>query len=815
MTEKELLEEAKERFKGCVDDNAQERQKQLADLVFCDLEQWPTEIRANRENDINGPRPVLTVDKINQYITQVVNNLRQNKPSVKVRPIDSGSDLKTAEVFQGIVRHIEDISSADIAYMTAGESAVKIGEGYFRVMTDYVDETSFDQEIFIKQIPDTFSCYLGPHNMPDGSDAEYGFILEDIPKERFERLYPKAKAQSADFLNIMSPANYSYWTSSEYIRVCEYFYYEYKGLDIISLEDGSVMELEQYKEILAAASAEGIEVPPIQNRRKTKVKSVKWCKLTGLEILEKNDWAGKYIPIIKVVGKASNVGGKKGFRGLVRQAKDSLRAYNYWFSTITEKLALSPKVPFIGAVGQFDTHAAKWGKANNTNYAYLEYDPIEVNGMVVPAPQRQAPAAMEIAMLKQLEVIEHDIQTALGMYKASVGEGSPQQSGKAILGLKRESDTGVFHFQDNLGLSIRHLGRVLVDLIPKIYDTPRLIRILGEDGTHSSAVIDPSQPQSVTKVQDMQGQIKTIYNLGVGTYDVTVTSGPSYTTKRMEQADMMMQITQNQPEMMQTIGDLLFQSLDWPMADKISERLKKMLPPQLVEPEEGQPQIPQQIQQAMQQIEQQGQELQQKAQALSQAEEEITKKSMAVEKGAVELMSHEAALKNDATKLELDKYAFELEQREKELASNSVMVDSETKLKIAEMKQETDILISLHKAQHDESMAERMKKEVPEAPEVEEPEEDDDSEESGKWDAIMTKLNEFGDKFQKTMEDKDEKIEKNSAKLETQLSVLAKKVEVQEKENLLVGSLQDIGKALTPKKRKVIRGADGKIEGIE
>jgi HD-GYP domain-containing protein (c-di-GMP phosphodiesterase class II) len=251
------------------------------------------------------------------------------------------------------------------------------------------------------------------------------------------------------------------------------------------------------------------------------------------------------------------------------------------------------------------------------------------------------------------------------------------------------------------------------------------------------------------------------------------------------------------------------------MADKISERLKKLLPPQLAEPEDGQPQIPQQVQQAMQQMQQQGQELEQKAQALSQAEEEINKKHLAVEKGTVELMSHEAELKNDATKLELDRYAFELEQREKELASNSAMIDSETKLKIAEMKQETDIMLSLHSAQHDEAMAERAKKEVPEAPEVEEPEDEDDSEESGKWDAIMTKLNEFGDKFQKTMEDKDDKINKSSAKLETQLSVLAKKVESQEKESQLVGSLQDIGKALAPKKRKVIRDANGKIEGIE
>jgi hypothetical protein len=410
---------------------------------------------------------------------------------------------------------------------------------------------------------------------------------------------------------------------------------------------------------------------------------------------------GSYIPIVKVVGKTSNVNGRKGYRGLVRNAIDSLRAYNYWFSTITEKLALSPKTPLIGAVGQFETHRDKWANANKVNYAFLEYDPIDVNGMAIPPPQRQSPAPLESAMINQLQVIEHDIQTALGMFKESVGQSSPQQSGKALMALQSQSDTGVFHFQDNLAMSVRHCGRIIVDLAPKIYDAPRIMRMLGEDGENSTAQIDPSQPQARTQVRDLYGNVQTIYNLGVGRYDVTTASGPSYATKRMEQADMMLQITQSQPEMMQTIGDLLFKSMDWPMADKISERLKKMLPPQLIEQEEeGQAPIPPQVQQAMAQIEQQTNELEQKAQALSQAEEEINKKSLAVEKGTVELMAHESELKNEASKLELDKYAFELTQREKELESGATQADLQTKIKIAEIAQETSILVAMHDSEH-------------------------------------------------------------------------------------------------------------------
>ncbi len=707
--DKEILETAKKRFKLCVDENEQERAKQLDDLVFCDLEQWPAEVRAARENDINGPRPCLTIDKINQYITQVVNDMRQNKPSIKARPVDDGADPKTAKVFQELIRRIEDDSNADIAYLTAGESAVKIGEGYFRFVTEFVDETSFDQEIRFKPIDDTFCVYLGPHHMPDGSDAEYGFVLEDIPKERFKREFPKAKAESNDF-QAGTGGDLKYWTNGETIRVCEYFYFDYKDVEILLLEDGSSISKDEYDQ----AIANGFPEVGITKSRKTKTKSVKWCKLTGIEILEKQDWAGKYIPIVKVSGRVSKVKGKRILKGLVRPAKDSLRAYNYWFSTITEKLALSPKTPYIGAVGQFATHGDKWNKANSVNYSRLEYDPIEVNGVVVPPPQRQGPAPLEVAMIKQLEVIEHDIQTSLGMFKASVGQSDPQQSGRALQALQHQTDTGTFHFPDNVAIAIRHGGRILIDLIPKIMDTARVVRILGEDGEAGSAQIDPNQPQAVQQVQTDNG-IQEIYNLGVGKYDVTATVGPSYSTKRMEQADMMLQVMQNQPELIQTIGDLLFKSFDWPMADKIAERMKKMLPPQLQEPEDGQQAIPPKVQAAMQQIEQQNQQLDQKAQALSQAEQEIDKKSMDVQRKSVEVFVKESQLQTEAARLELQKYANELAAKEASMGTGEVdttqldtwkaQLDAQTKLEIAKIKQETDLQIALLQAEGQEDAA--------------------------------------------------------------------------------------------------------------
>lgn len=702
--DKDILEEAKTRFKRCVDDHEEERAKQLDDLVFCEIDQWPPEVRAARENDITGARPCLTIDKVNQYIVQVCNEMRKNRPAIKARPVDDFADVKTAEVFQGVIRRIEDNSSADIAYLTAGESAVKIGEGYFRFVTAFEDETSFNQEVIVKPVSDTFSVYLGPHTMPDGSDAEYGFILEDMPRERFKREFPDAKSDENDFTSGMGAADFKYWTNGETVRVCEYFYFDFEKVEIVQIEDGSVMPKSDYDDFVARMAIEdALTLPPeVINSRQTTLKKTKWCKLTGLEVLEKQDWAGKYIPIVKVEGKAATVKGKRRYKGLVRQAKDSLRAYNYWMSTITEKLALSPKTPFIGAEGQFEGHEAKWAKANTTNYAYLEYKPTEVNGMALPAPQRQAPAALESAMIQQLSVIEHDIQTSLGMFKASVGQADPQQSGRALLALQSQTDTGTFHFPDNVATSIRHGGRILIDLIPKIYDTPRIVRVLGEDGESGSASIDPSQPEAMTERRDMMGNIQTIYNLGVGKYDVTATVGPSYATKRMEQSEVMAQIMQGHPELMSVVGDLLFKSMDWPMADKIAERLKKSLPPQLQDTEEGKQEIPPQIQAAMQQIEQQNQMLDQKAQALSQAEQEIEKKAMDTQRKAVEVFVKESQLQTEAARIELQKYAQELSTKEAGMNSNPEQIavwkaelDAKTKVEIANIKRETDLALAM------------------------------------------------------------------------------------------------------------------------
>lgn len=677
-TDKEILEEARERLKLCIDDYAEERKKQKDDLLFSTLEQWPDHIRAEREGDPNGARPCLTIDQINQYIVQVVNDMRQNRPAVKTRPVDEGADIATAEVFQGIIRQIEDQSVAQVAYATAGESAVRVGEGYFRFITEYEDEKSFDQVIRIKKVPDMFCVYLGHHIMPDGSDAEYGFIFEDMLLESFKRTWPKAKYHSTDFSELEDS---SYWAEEGKIRVCEYFYFEYETAKLIFTADGRAMLQKEYDELQEPK-------PEITDSRETRTRSVKWCKLTGVEILEKRDWAGKYIPIVKVIGKEAWVDGRRCSWGLVRPAKDSLRMYNYMASTIVEKIALSPKTPFIGAAGQFEGHEEKWANANRVNYAYLEYEPKSVDGLSVPPPQRQPPAPIEVAMYQFLQTAREDVQASLGMFKASLGKEQPNQSGKAILALTRESDTGTFHFNDNQSISIQHGGRIMVDLIPKIYDTPRIVKILGEDGKVNSAQLDPQQPMSNRQIPDQQGKIKNIYNLNVGTYDVTVTVGPSYNTKRAEAATLFTDLgnTAKDPASATIMRYLAVKNSDVPGADQAAGMLEKLLPPGVMK-QEGQPDIPPEVHQKMQQM-------QQLIQAMGQENQELKSDAQVkMAKVQVDGQAQDKKITADAQAQDR-KIMADHDAKMKELDAGKVIQDRELQL----LKEKNDAEIALKRA---------------------------------------------------------------------------------------------------------------------
>lgn len=675
MSDEELLKKFKQCLKDQMEDERESREMMLDDIAFQSLDQWDHSLRKERENDPNGARPCLTIDKINQYISQVTNEMRKNKPSVKARPQDDASDPQTAKIIQGIIRHEEDQSNAPVAYETAGDSAVKCGLGYFRVITEYEAEDSFNQVIRVKRIPDVFSVYLGPHTMPDGSDADWGVIIEMVPEERFKKEYPGKKFSDDDFLE-----DIHIWKPEGSVLVAEYYYTEYTKDKLLFLGTGKTVFQSDFK---------GDNSEIVKDRTAIK-KSIKWAKVTGCEVLEKRLSPCKWVPIVEVVGKESFVEGKRMLWGVVRPVKDNLRMYNYWASAVTEKIGLAPKMPFVGAVGQFATMGDKWDKANRVNYAKLEYDPIDVNGNAVPAPQRVQPAPMEIAMVNMMQMIDRDVQTSLGIYKAGLGESESQQSGKAILALQGESDTGTYHFQDNLNRSIRHCGRIILDLIPKIMDTKRIARIIGEDDEFDAVTIDPKQPTAYREIKDMMtGKIKKIYNPGIGIYDITVTVGPSYATKRMEAADAMLKIVQANPQELQLIGDLMFKAFDWPMADEIAKRHKAMLPPQLQDQEEGP--IPPKAMEKMQMMSEEGKRLQLQVQEMGQ--------ELAQAKSGVAEKQKELAIKEKIAVAEYDlekkkvgrQLEIEEEKTRRQLDMQKRKMDFEHSCKIDVLQKEAEI----------------------------------------------------------------------------------------------------------------------------
>ncbi len=671
-----ILEQSRKGLQACIEDEQGQRDKMLDDLRFATLDQWPADIRASRENDVdNGPRPCLTVDQINQYITQVANDMASNRPSIKTRPVDDIADPETAEVFQGLIRHIEDQSNAHIAYQTSGESAVTIGLGYFRIAADYVSPDSFDQELLIKRVPDTFSVYLGPHIMPDGSDAERGWVFEKVPLEVFKRDYPKAKTTDEDFSGLgVQPT----WKTKDTIIVCEYFYKKYEKRELLYLDDGQTVFKDAYDALPEPR-------PEITGRRNSQKVTVKWCKHTGAEVLDKRELPGQYIPIIEEVGKEKIVEGKRILWGLVRPAKDSLRAFNYWISAMTEKMALAPKAPFIGAVGQFATHSDKWDKANVNNYSKLEYDPIDINGNALPAPRRQEPMQMEAGMAQMLSIMQNNVKSSLGMYKASVGDTESQQSGRAILALKHESDTGTSHFGENQAISISHCGRILVDLIPHYYDTKRVLRILGEDGKAKTAMIAPGQKEPKREIRDADGAIKTIYNLNVGKYDVTVTVGPGYTTSRQEAATVMTELANSakDPASSAIMRYGAIKNSDFHGSEEITRMLKAMLPPQLQE-DTGEPMPPA----AMAKM----QQMQQQAQQLSQLARQMQAKIQELESGAQTahekiLAEHDVKMKSLALDevVEKEKARLAREKAESEMSLKAYVANEELKIQRSNM----------------------------------------------------------------------------------------------------------------------------------
>jgi hypothetical protein len=586
----DILRRAKEAFAIAEEAESDNRQSYRDDTLFVRArEQWPESIRKQREAE---GRPCLTIDKLGPVIRQVVNDARQNKPSIKVHPVDSQGDPKTAEIINGLIRNIESTSNADVAYDTSVECAVGGGFGYIRVGMDYAYDDSFDMDITIDRVPNPLSVYGDPNSTAaDGSDWNVAFVVDRVPKDEFKKRYPKAGITDWDS-DAWDTAGE--WLNSDGVLVAEYWTREEYEKTIVKTSDGRTFSEDQLTEDEDLALALEAGLIQIVGTRSTKCYRVMQRIMTGAEILSEREWPGRYIPISPVYGDEFWIDGKRYLRSLINGAKDAQQMLNFWRTSGTELVALAPRVPFIGKKGAFDHDQERWQTANVRSHAYLEYEGPD-------APQRQ-PLDSGIAAGSMQEALNasDDIKSITGIYDASLGARSNETSGRAILARQREGDVSTFHFIDNLSRAIRHTGRIIIDLIPHVYNAARIVRIIGEDGSQQAQAVNQPAPEmderGQPKVDEMGNAIMAIHDLTVGKYDLTVSTGPNYTTQRQETADQMMQLIQAYPAAAPLVGDILVKSLDWQGADEIAERIRRMIPPQAT----GEQAIPPQVQEMIQ-----------------------------------------------------------------------------------------------------------------------------------------------------------------------------------------------------------------------
>jgi hypothetical protein len=592
--DKDVLKDALEQFQLIVDAEQENRELALEDKQFAKLGgkyQWPDKIWQDRFDE---SRPCLTINRMPQFLKQVINDQRMNKPSITVRPVDNQGDRLTARIFQGLIRNIEVSSNADRAYDMSFDDAVTMGFGYFRIVTEYAHDSTFEQDIKIKGVENAFTVYLDPDDL---FEPKFGFITDMVKRSVFKAKYgfePKPVPSGGLGESLQG------WYDKDAVRVAEYWRVHTRPRKLLLVTDAigdqarAVYEDEFNPQL---AQQMGMKVA---RDRMVECPYVEQYIMTGQEFGgDPTPWAGKWIPIIPVLGEAINVEGKRHLQGLIRHAKDPQRNFNYWRTVATETVALAPLAPWVGAKGQFESDNDKWATANRKPHAFLQYDPVidEATGepIPVPPPQRQAMAGIPAGALQEAANASDDMKSVMGLYDASLGARSNETSGVAIQTRQREGDVSTFNFMDGFARdSLTHAGRILIDLIPKVYDTARVVRIIGSD----------DQPELVQINQMFMGPDgkPRNFDLSTGKYDVVVKVGPSFTTQREEVRSSMLDFIKMYPPAAPILGPFIAKNMDWPDSEKVSKMLQSLLPPPAQGQDPQREQMMQHIQQLTQQI---------------------------------------------------------------------------------------------------------------------------------------------------------------------------------------------------------------------
>lgn len=557
--EENLVEKARKNFKRDKEYWSSIYAKGLEDAKFLSDDEYAQWNEQDYQARIQSRRPALTIDQLGQFVHQVVNDIRINTPTINVIPTGEDSDQDTAEIFKGLIKNIEYASNADNAYDTSALNSVKSSIGFIRVDHDYVDENSFDQELVIKRVVNPFAVWLDGESIEiDGRDAKRATLIEKMCVHEFKEKYPDKDPVCFE------EESKSKQNDDDMISIAEIFQIDEEEKTIGIDDNGNVFE---YKEGM-----------PAKRTRKVKSRTVKRLKMSGQDVLEETTFPGKYIPVVPVYGEENWIDGERNIFSLIRKSKDAQRMFNYWKSLETELLMKAPQAPIMAAEGQVEEYSADW--LNPSKAMVLRYKTTDANGNPAPPPQRLEPPTIPTGIVNASRQTVDDIKSTMGIYNASLGQRSNEQSGVAINARKQEGDVATFHFSDNLMKSICQVGRILVNAIPEVYDTPRILRIIGME--------DEPKMVGINGQPDEEGKT---YDLTRGRYDVKVVTGANYTTLRQEAVSALQATFQAAPELMNVMGDLYFKNADFAGAQAMSERMKKVIDPKFLDEAEDQPQI--------------------------------------------------------------------------------------------------------------------------------------------------------------------------------------------------------------------------------
>lgn len=635
--DQDLITKSLKRFQITSDAESESRRQGLEDLKFSiGTGQWDEAVKSNRE--IEG-KPCLTINRAPAFLRHYTGEERQHRPSMMVAPVGSGADVEVAKIHQGVLRHVEVASVAEYVYDESYDMMMRIGWCPWRVKTDYTSETSFDQEPRIEAIENPFSVFMSPVRRPDGTDPLWAHVIRDYSKDDYVAEFGETDLAKLNFPSKVGNAQPG-WVTKDGARVAEYWWIELERETLCLLPDGTT----KLKRQVPAHDRDFIE-----DERDTVIRKVCCVKHDAMRVLKKYDYLGKYVPLVEVNGVRLNVNGTVYRAGMVRDYRDAQRIYDFMVTRAVEQVDQVSKDP-LWIPAENAQWAEDYRQMNRKNFSHLFFKAYDANGRQLPPPSRIGREAPIQAMQALIQQADYDMKAVVGIYGSSLGEeaGTSQESGLAILERTSQSDTGAISWHDNLNRAIMWQGKILLDLWPKLIPAARVQRIINPDDSVKHHVVfnsEHSDPEEAQALLNEAMGLKKAYDVGAGTYDLTLNTGPMYKDARQEAFKAISAIITANPEMLPILGDVWAKNADFPDADVLADRFKKMLPPNLQE------QDPQDVQAQLQQKDAQVAALTDQHNIMQQ---ELTRAADTIRTKRLELESKErVAYENNRTQLVL------------------------------------------------------------------------------------------------------------------------------------------------------------------